>query len=109
MISCFSAVPASHSHGEMSSGLGLKSQWCCHEPEQLFWLVQLRTHPDQSRAGVVHATMVQAQSVAQLIHSRITGGLLRWISNTAFNHNAPPAKIPKSMGNGFLYVIQIAC
>lgn len=68
MISCFSAVPSSHSPGEMSSGLGLRSQWCSHEPEQPPQ-VQLRTHPDQSRAGVVHSAVVQAQSVAQLIHS----------------------------------------
>lgn len=53
--------------------------------------MQLRTHPDQSGAGVVHVDTVQAQSVAQLIHSRVTRRLLSWISNTvAFNNNAPP-------------------
>lgn len=63
--------------------------------------MQPRTHPDPSGAGVVHSGTLQVQSVAQLIHSWITGRLLRWISNTvAFNNNPP--LIPKSMENGFI-------
>ena len=85
--------------GKTSSRLGLRLSGV--DLSQESHLVQLRTHPDQSGAGVVHAAMLQVQSVAQIIHSWITGRLLSWISNTvAFNNNPP--LILKSMENGFI-------
>lgn len=61
------AVPV----GEMSSGLdrGL----CGTALSRESCLVQLGTHPGCSAAGEVHVVSLQVQSVAQLIHSWITG------------------------------------